>query len=147
MKVPQKKHTTCFFFATPRDWKNPTRIHLGMVLSILSFFWGGVVFFLFHVNHFVFLKKSSEVRDMKTGGLDLLVCQLMAVDLFVEPPGVVSWVLISMPGITRPSYDDAMFCFLACLPRARGHRKTSREFGPRFSSMDTFFDPHHSEEI
>ena len=54
---------------------------------------------------------------------------------------------LRLPGITRPSYDDAMFCFLACLPRARGHRKTSQEFGPRFSTMDTFFGPHHSEEI
>lgn len=106
------------------------------------------MFFCFMSTILLFCwKKFSEVRDMKTGGLDLLVRQLIAVDLFVEPPGVVSWVLISMPGITRPSYDDAMFCFLACLPRARGHRKTSWEFGPRFSSMDTFFDPHHSEEI
>ena len=68
-----------FFVPLQRDWKNPPRIHLGMVLSVFFFVFflgGGVVFFLFHVNHFVmffFEKRSSEVRVLKTGGLDLSV--------------------------------------------------------------------------
>ena len=125
MKVPQKNSK-----GLEESNKNPP--WNGAECFFLFFFLVGLCFFV-SCQPFCFFcwKKFSEVRDMKTGGLDLLVRQLMAVDLFVEPPGVVSWVLISMPGITRPSYDDAMFCFLACLPRARD-TENLREFGRDF---------------
>ena len=117
-------------------WKNSPRIHLGMVLS---------VFFL-NVNPF-FLCFWWESKSWKTSsgaskeGVGWLARRWLQ-SLFLWNQQELCVGFDFMAGITRPSYDDAMFCFLACLPRARD-TENLRSLA-EILTMDTW-DP--SEEI